>query len=707
MKIHIAVLLSATGIALAQSPIRGFAPDQVKAEQALEAKATAMPEAARVRTYEKRMSARPHHAGSAGNRAVANYILAELKEWNLPAHVEVFEPLLPYPTVRSLELVGPVHYVAKLKEPVVPQDPDSGDAGQLPTYNAYSASGNVTGQLVYVNYGRPEDYGFLDKHGIDVKGRIVIARYGKCWRGTKVKVAQEHGAIGCLIYSDPRDDGYFQGDIYPKGPYRPWQGVQRGSVVDMPLYPGDPLTPGWAAVKGAKRLPIAEAKSIMKIPVLPISYGDAEPLLAHMAGPVVPEEWRGALPITYHAGPGPSTVHLKVDFDWTEKPIQDLIAVIPGSEFKDQWVMYGNHYDAWVNGAADPLSGTSSLLETARTLAAMYRQGWRPKRTIVLSFWDGEEFGLMGSTEWAEKHEAELEKKAAVYINSDTNGKGTLGTSGSHELETFMAQIMRDVMDPVTGKSLLEMRVEHGERRGMPPGEADGNIRMGSLGAGSDYVAFIDHIGISSLNLGFGGEGGGGVYHSVYDSYYWFTHFSDTDFQYGKTLSEVTTLALMRLADAPVLPYEFSGLTRSVRGYVDEIQKLAEAKSHKVDFDGVNAQLSRMESAVHAYEDALEGAAGGLSNAPAEKLAEIDGTLFRTERALTLSDGLPGHDWYRHELYAPGLYTGYGVKTLPGVREAVEAGKWPEADQQASDVAHALSAVNDDIEHATKLLQAL
>ncbi len=686
----------------AQAPIRGFSPDQSKTQHEREASAKDLPQPQRIRTYMERMSAKPHHAGSPGSRAVAEYAVAQLKEWGLDARIESFEALLPYPTARTLEMTAPTHYRAQLKEPTIPEDPNSGDANQLPTYNAYSATGDVTAPLVYVNYGVPEDYEWLKQQGIDVKGKIVIARYGRSWRGVKPKVAQEMGAAGCLIYSDPRDDGYFQGDVYPKGPMRPSQGVQRGSVMDMAIYPGDPLTPGYAAEPGVKRLTREESKVLLKIPVMPISYGDAQPLLAALGGPVVPEAWRGALPITYHAGPG-AMVHFKLDFDWTNKPLHDVIVTIPGSVYKDQWVIWGNHHDAWVNGASDPLSGASALLETARTFSQMRKQGWQPKRTIILSLWDGEEFGLVGSTEWVEKHQEELERKAVVYINSDSNGRGALGASGSHTLEAFMKEVMRDNADPVTQKSLLDAPPR---RRPIPTGAPDAapnEFHLGALGSGSDYVAFVDHAGIASLNLGFGGADQGGVYHSIYDTFNWYTKYSDGDFVYGKALVQVMTAAITRLADAPVLPFEFGTLARMVRTYVTEIQK--EAKTAPIDFNEVLAQLGRLTTAARFYDDELAAVSRHASSIAPEKLVKVNDALMRAERTLLLPDGLPGREWYRHQLYAPGLYTGYGAKTLPGVREAVEAQRWEEANRESRRVAQALKALVAQVEEAARLLK--
>lgn len=699
MKTCFALLLSAALLA-AQEPIRGFPQDQWAAEHDLEQKAIALPKADRQKVYLERMAKVPHHAGSPADAAVAEYALGLLKEFGLNARIENFEALIPYPTARTLEMVSPVKFRASLKEPTVSQDPYTSNATQLPTFNAYSGSGDVTAPVVYVNYGVPDDYDYLAKQGIDVKGKIVIARYGKSWRGTKPKVAFEHGAVGCLIYSDPRDDGYYQGDVYPKGAMRPPDGVQRGSVLDMPVNVGDPLSPGWASEPGSKRLSISESKILMKIPVMPISYADATPLLQNLGGPVAPEGWRGALGFTYHIGPGPATAHFKLDFDNSTRPLHDVIATIPGSTYPDEWIIYGNHHDGWVNGAHDPISGAASLLETARTLGAMRKQGWQPKRTIVLALWDGEEYGLLGSTEWAEKHQDELARKAVVYINSDSNAKGALGAGGSHTLELFTSQVLRDLKDPQSGKSLLEVARTRRGRGDAPAAEEPQppGFHLGALGAGSDYVAFIDHIGVASLNFGFGSPNLGGVYHSIYDDPAWFERFGDPGFVYGAALSQVTTTTLMRMADAPLLPFEFGEFANTVRRYVDEIQKMA---GNKVSLQPVLDQLAKTDANAKAYEAAISGSAASTDPA---KLARVNEDLIETERALTLSKGLPGRDWYRHQIYAPGLYTGYGVKTLPGLREAVEGSRWEEANLEAQDVAQVLDRMNQRIEGATRLL---
>ena len=702
MKFIFAFLLAASLLS-AQNSVRGYAGAELDALRRTEEKLRAVPQPERIRTYMQRMSADPHHAGSPASKRVAEYGLGLFKEFGLDARIENYEALLPYPMQRSLELIEPVQYKAKLQEPVVGQDPDSSDANQLPTYNAYSGSGDVTAPLVYVNYGVPEDYEQLKKLGIDVKGKIVIARYGRSWRGTKPRVAYEHGAVGCIIYSDPRDDGYFQGDVYPKGAFRPSTGVQRGSVMDMPLYVGDPLSPGWASEPGSKRLSISEATTIMKIPVLPISYDDATPLLRALEGPVAPEPWRGALPFTYHIGPGPAKVRMKLEFDNTTKPMYNVIARIPGSAYPDEWIIYGNHHDAWVNGASDPVSGAAALLETARTLADLQRGGWRPKRTILLALWDGEEFGLLGSTEWVEKHLRDLKDKAVVYINSDSNGKGALNAGGSHTLEKFMTEILRDLTDPTSGKSLLEARRERRTRRaaGESGAPETGEFRLSPLGSGSDYTAFIHHGGIASINVGFGGESQGGIYHSIYDSFNWYTKFSDSDFRHGRALAQVTATMLVRLADASVLPFEFGAFGRTVDEYLKEIRKLAGDNTSKLELGGVDRALQSLRKTAGTYEQSLTRS----QNLTPAKLAELNRILVHTERRLTLDEGLPGRPWYKNQIYAPGNYTGYSAKTLPGIREAVEAARWDEANRSAGAVVKVLAALEADIAEATRLLQ--
>jgi N-acetylated-alpha-linked acidic dipeptidase len=690
-------------------PLRGFPSDQWKAQHDLEEQAKAIPQAERLRIYMDRMAAKPHHAGSPGSKAVADYLAAQLTDWGLDTRIETFQALIPYPTTRVLEMTAPVRFRAKLAEPAIPEDPSTAQEGQLPPFNAYGASGDVTAPLVYVNYGQPEDFEYLKKQGIDVKGKIAIARYGRSWRGLKAKLAQDNGAAGCLIYSDPREDGFFQSDAYPRGPMRPADGAQRGSVMDMALYPGDPLSPGWASEPGSKPnsklLTRDEAKTILKIPVLPISWADALPLLQQLSGPVVPESWRGALPITYHSGAGPAVVHLQVDFDWSTRPLYDVIATIPGSIEKDQWILYGNHHDAWVNGASDPVSGASVLLETARTLSVLRKQGWQPKRTIMFALWDGEEYGLLGSTEWVEKHMDELDRNAAVYINSDSTGRGPFISGGSASLEPFLTEVLRDVTDPATSKSLLDAardrRTPVVAIAGGAPEPREREFHVDSLGSGSDYVAFLDHAGIASLNLGF--AAGDGVYHSVYDTPAWYQQFSDGDRTYGKAFTQVMSIALLRLADAPVLPFDFGALSSSVMRWIEEIRKELPRANTRVDLRPISAQLMRLSAAAKAYDEELS--AWTKRGGSPEKLAKVDESMRKTERALLTTDGLPRRDWYRNQIYAPGMLTGYSAKTLPGVREAVEAQQWDEASQQTHRLAETLRTAAAQVEESTRLLK--
>jgi N-acetylated-alpha-linked acidic dipeptidase len=731
------LLLSTLTLAAAPAeepvPLQGFSLNAARAEREWEGKFRSIPSPDNLRDYMKRLSARPHHVGSPYDKENAEWILSRFKEWGWDAHIENFEVLFPTPKERLVELVEPTKFTAKLEEPTVPEDPTSSQHDeQLPTYNAYSADGDVTGPLVYVNYGVPEDYEQLERLGISVKGAIVIARYGGSWRGIKPKVGAEHGAVGCLIYSDPRGDGYFQGDVFPAGAFRPREGVQRGSVMDDTLYPGDPLTPGVGATKDAKRLPLEDVQTITKIPVLPISYGDAQPLLAALKGPMAPENWRGALPFPYHLGPGPAKVHLKVKSNWDIKTLYDVIARVGGSEYPDEWVVRGNHHDAWVNGAEDPISGLVAELEEARAFGELLKQGWKPKRTLIYCAWDGEEPALLGSTEWAEEHADELSRHAVAYLNSDSNGRGYLFMGGSHSLEKFINGVARDIEDPekkisVWKRSQLR-RIEDApspeerqEARERP------DLRIGALGSGSDYGAFVDHLGIASLDLGYGGEGGGGVYHSIYDDFYWYTHFSDTSFVYGRALAQTAGTAVMRLADAELLPFDFSDFTDTIHKYTDDLKKLLKSKQDEVrehnkeieegvftatadpqksfvppkpeevppylNFAPLENATDALTQSAQRYRKAVEkaNANGGAALASAP-LRPLNALLVQSERKLTSPEGLPGRPWYKHEIYAPGVYTGYGVKTMPAVRESIEQKKWKQADEGIIEVGRILAA---------------
>jgi len=618
-------------------------------------------------------------------------------------------------------MIEPTKFRAKLEEPAVPGDPTSDQsAEQLPTYNAYSIDGDVTAPLVYVNYGNREDYEQLDRLGISVKGAIVLARYGGGWRGIKPKVAAEHGAIGCIIYSDPKDDGFFNGDEYPKGGWRPSGGVQRGAVTDTD-YPGDPLTPGVGATAGAKRLDIKDAKVITKIPVLPISAADALPLLSALQGEVAPEAWRGALPITYHAGPGPAKVHLKVTSNWDLKPVNDVIATLRGSDAPDQWVIRGNHYDAWVNGAEDPISGMVAVLEEARVLGELHKQGWNPRRTIILCAWDGEEPGLLGSTEWAETHADELQKHTVAYINSDSNGRGFFSAGGTHDLEHFVNDVTREIQDPEKHITVQQReRLQRISRTHAAEERAEirkrNDVRINALGDGSDYTAFADHLGISALNIGYGGEYDGDAYHSIYDDFAWYTKFVDTDFSYGRALAQTGGSAVMRLADAELIPYEYNAQAETIGRYVKDLEKLLKDKQEEIternlelkegvymatadprktsvpppakpvppfmNFAPLLNGVEAIKNSAERYQAAFAKWQSSGTDLPAQTATALNAELMQIQRTFLTEKGLPERPWYRHQIYAPGAYTGYGAKPIAAVREYMDQEKWKEADAQ-------------------------
>ena len=734
-------LLAAALLVPALVSPRGFFPESAKEESRWEDRYRSLPDAAVIRETARVLSAEPHHVGSAYDEKNARWILAKFREFGLDASIETFYPLFATPKERIVEMLEPVKWRASLAETPVDGDPTSSQtAAQLPTYNVYSIDGDVTAPLVYVNYGLPDDYEKLASLGVDVRGKIVLARYGASWRGIKPKVAAEHGAIGCLIYSDPRDDGYFNGEVYPKGPYRPPQGVQRGSVSDGPLYAGDPLTPGVGADKPRASFDLADAKSLTKIPVLPISYGDARPLLEALAGPVAPREWRGGLPLTYHIGPGPAKVRLKAAFDWKLTPVHDVIAKIPGSAYPDEWVIQGNHHDAWVNGTSDPVSGMSALLEEARALGTLLRQGWRPKRTILLCAWDGEEPGLLGSTEWAETHAAELRKKAVAYVNSDSNGPGFFNASGSHSLEALVNEAAAEIEDPEKKIPVSRRwRLRHIEQAKTAEERKDyrerANVRIGALGSGSDYTTFVDHLGIASLNLGFGGEGSGGVYHSIYDDFAWYTRFSDTDFAYGRALAQAAGTVVLRLADADLLPFDFTGVSDAVAKYVREIETLAREKREAAEEHNRRLEeglpqavadprqpfvapareasvpafdFSPLEKASASLADAakeFEAARSGAERHPGRSLQRVNEILRSAERALTREEGLPRRPWFKHYVYAPGFYTGYDVKTLPAVREAIEEKEYAEVEANVKKTAEAIERLAAVVRQAAAALR--
>lgn len=715
----------------------GFSEGASERQRALEEQYDGLLNRDHLRTWMKRMTALPQHVGSPHARENVEFMAELFRSWGYEVEIETFHVLFPTPKVRRLELLEPHAFTASLMEPDVEGDATSTiRANRLPPYNAYSADGDVKAELVYVNQGIPRDYEVLERAGIDVEGKIVIARYGGSWRGIKPKIAAERGAVACILYSDPRDDGYFQGDVYPEGPYRMEHGVQLGSVLDMPVYPGDPLTPGRGATLDAERLSREEASTLMRIPVLPISYGDATALLQALGGPVAPPSWRGALPFTYHIGPGPARVHVKLEFDWDLAPAFNVIARMQGSQYPDEWIVRGNHRDGWVFGAADPISGMVALMEEARAVGELARQGFKPRRTLVYAGWGAEEPGLLGSTEWVEEHADVLREKAVAYINSDGNGRGFLRAGGSHTLERLVNEVARSVADPQWEGITVAERAR-ARRRVSGDTEADTrtDLRISPLGSGSDYSPFLQHLGIASLHIGFGGENGGGSYHSAFDSYDHYVRFGDPTFDYGVALAKVAGRLTLRLANADILPLSMSNYADNVGRYVDEVQKLAEtvrqeterhnslvaagaylaasdptkryvapkakASVPHLNFAPLKNAFARLEKSAHAYDKVLPTV---LEQAEDAQVSAVNEILLSLERSMTRTEGLPRRPWYKHHIYAPGLYTGYGVKTLPGVREAIEQHDWEEASGQIVLAAEVLERVAAEIDRATNLL---
>ncbi len=732
--------------AVAQELPAGFASDDAaRAQVELEQKLDALVDPAELLGWVKLMTPRPHHVGAPQTKENAEWLHEQFTAWGFDSEIVRYDVLVPFPKLRELTLLEPTRYEAKLMEEVIPGDSTSKVAVEtgLPPFNAYSADGDVTADVVYVNQGIPRDYEELERRGIEVRGKIVLARYGGSWRGIKPKVAAEKGAIGCLIYNDPRDDGYFQGETYPEGSYKHASGVQRGSVLDLPLRPGDPLTPMRGATPDAERLELSEAETLMSIPVLPIGWQDAKPILEALEGPVAPPSWRGALPLTYRIGPGPAKVKLKLEFDWSTRPAYNVIAKMPGTTFPDQWVMRGNHHDAWVIGARDPISGLVGLLGEAKAIGQLAKEGTRPQRTLVYAAWDAEEPGLLGSTEWVEHNAAELREKLVVYINTDGNSRGFLRAGGSHALETFVDAASDSLDDPQTGvtvgERLRSLRMVNGGPDVQKRLANGGRLRLGALGSGSDYSPFFQHLGNTALNIGFGGEGNGGEYHTAFDSYDFYRRHVDPDGVYGAVLAKFGARLTLRLANADVLPFDFERTAETVARYVGEVEELADdvrsktertnrmldekrfdlvadpTKPHvapkrkapvpHLDFSPLLNARDRLNRAAKALAGPWKSLAKAGMSTP--DLAEINQLAYTAEQVFTHEEGLPRRPWFRHHIYAPGFYTGYGVKTLPGVREAIEEESWEEAKAQIRITAERIDAFAVRLETIASKIEGL
>jgi N-acetylated-alpha-linked acidic dipeptidase len=735
--VGIALAAGAADTSPSNTPMLGFSSTAAASERQWEAAFDRALNPQQMKAWLQLLSAEPNHVSSPHDKANAEWMLKTYQSWGLDAHIETFEVLYPTPKKVAVEMLAPTHYTLKLKEPPIAGDASSTRTQHaLPAYNAFGADGDVTGELVYVNYGMPADYLELARHHISVKGKIAIARYGAGWRGLKPKLAYEHGAIGCLIYSDPRDDGYGAADPYPNGAGRPPESLQRGSVADMPIYSGDPLTPNVGATHDAKRLAISDAKTILKIPVLPISWSDAKPLLASLQGTRAPAAFRGGLPFTYHIGPGPTRVHMVVQSDWSLKPIYDVIVKIPGQEAPDQWILRGNHHDGWVFGASDPLSGNVAMMAEIQAMSQLLKQGFKPRRTMIFASWDGEEPGLLGSTEWVETHADELAQKAVAYINTDGNSNGIFGVGGSPVLETLVNQVAMDVPDPTIAASVRERALAAAKVGRAKRAATDAaQIHLQALGSGSDFTPFLQHAGIAALNMGFGDEEPSGVYHSIYDSYEHYIKIEDPDLRYGKTLAQMVGHTMLRLANAPLLPFSAHTVAHTFQEYGNELHSLLESEredtrrtnelidSHAFELAAVGVDpagaparksevpainlapldnaLSALTQAAQHYDDAVSKQ---MSSANDEQLRQANAILGKAEQSLLDNQGLPGRGWYRHMIVAPGLYTGYGAKTLPGVREAIEEHHFEEAERYAKITADAINRYTHALEAAAQAL---
>jgi N-acetylated-alpha-linked acidic dipeptidase len=704
MKTILTIILLATillpwPVALSQNAIDGFNADRVAAEQRWEEQFRAVPNPQSAREHLRRLTLEPHIAGTKEDYATAVYVRDQLRSYGLNAELKEYDVWLNYPNTPSvLELITTQRQRLNTREAVLPGDPTSANPKITPLFNGYSPSGDVTGAVVYANYGLPNDYDDLKKAGVDVKGKVVIVRYGNSFRGVKAKVAEDHGAIGCIIYSDPADDGYMQGDVYPKGPWRPVASGQRGSVQYLFDYPGDPLTPGKPAIQGVPRLKPEEATDLTRIPVQPIAYDVAKTILTPLKGPVRPKGFQGGLPFPYHlGGTNDVKVHLKTDMDYKLRTIWDVVARIDGNEEKDRWVILGNHRDAWVFGAVDPNSGTSAMLEVGRGFGQLLKAGWKPRRTIILCSWDAEEYGLVGSTEWAEEMATELKEKAVAYLNLDAAVSGAnFGASSVPSLWKLLRAVTRDVTDPKTGKSVYQQwqdraREDRSEEEKVTGGEA----RIAALGSGSDYTPFLQHLGIASTDMSFGGDYG--VYHSAYDSFYWMDHFGDPGFRYHVAAAQVWGTLAMRLADADGLSFDYTDYASQVREFFSDALKLARLRNLAGSLDD-KSMTAAIDDFARAAERIEKNRQDAIRSSDRAKLARINDALVQAERQFIDERGLRGRAWYKHEIYAPGFYTGYAAQPLTDFRQALD-------DRNAVNAKEGLERIVEAIKRATRTLK--
>jgi len=719
MKLLPAALLSSAILLTASTPAENppassnssptiFGFRDAAAESVIESRFLAIPDPKLTEEHLRVLTKVPHMAGTIEDKATADYVAKKFRDAGLDTEIVEYKVWINYPSEISVDLTAPagVEMHGPAREHV-DNDSFQDDPRVVMPFNGMSPSGDVEADVVYANYGSPEDFDKLAKLKIDVRGKIVLVRYGQNFRGVKVYVAQEHGAAGVIIYSDPADDGWRRGDKYPEGPWRPDTGVQRGSVGYMFEFPGDPTTPGVASLPSlpdSQRISPQQSAQMPKIPVTPISYHDAWPILQHLGGPDSPREWQGALPFTYHVGPGPAKLKMHLKQDYQFHTLWDVIGRVRGNELPDEWVVSGNHRDAWVYGAVDPNSGTAAMLEAVHGVGELLKSGWKPKRTMVFCSWDGEEEGLMGSTEWAEQHESEL-ANAPAYFNVDVAVSGPkFGASAVPSLKQFLRDITKVVPSPKGGtvyeawqKSLqpdapsTQSPTEAiGDSKRTPEAQIKSDVPVGDLGSGSDYTAFLQHLGVPSTDMS--SSGPYGVYHSVFDNFAWFKKFADPDFLYEQQMARVFGLEAVRMADADILPYDYEEYAKEIGVYLEAARKRADNKfgDRALDFNAVNAAARRFETAGAKILAKQKN--------PPHDVARLNQVLRSAERGLLIPQGLPHRPWFRHAIYAPGEYTGYAAVVIPGVNEALDKGDSQAARQQLAALAAAL-------EHAAKMLE--
>jgi len=687
----------ASPVALTQNAIDGFSAARAAGQRRWEEQFRAIPDPKLAREHLRILTREPHIAGTKEDYDTAVYVRDQLRSYGLSAELKEYDVWLNYPNTPGIvELITTKRQKLNTHEAVVPGDPSSSHPKITPLFNGYAASGDVTAPVVYANYGLPNDYEELKKAGVDVKGKIVIVRYGNSFRGVKAKVAEDNGAIGCIIYSDPEDDGYMQGDVFPKGPWRPVASGQRGSVQYLFEYPGDPLTPGRPSIPGEARLRPEEATDLTRIPVQPIAYDEAKTILSQLKGPVRPRGFQGGLPFAYHVG-GTNDVklRLKTDMDYKTRKIWNVVARIDGNEEKDRWVILGNHRDAWVFGAVDPNSGSSAMLEVGRGFGELLKQGWKPRRTIVLCSWDAEEYGLVGSTEWAEELAAELRTKAVAYLNLDAAVSGAnFGASSVPSLWKLIRATTRDVKDPKTGKSVYQQWQDRA-RENRPEGDQS-EAQIGALGSGSDYTPFLQHLGVASTDMGFNGDYG--VYHSAYDSFYWMDQFGDPEFKYHVAAAQVWGTLAMRLADADGLSFDYTDYANQIRDYFTEAFRLARIRKLSLDEKSVNEAVSDFAKEAERIEKSRQDA---IRDSDRSRLAKINDALVQAERQFIDPKGLRGRAWYKHQIYAPGFYTGYAAQPLTDFRQALDERNSGNAKESLERIVDAIKRVTNTLKKAT------